>query len=461
MALALNLVETAQSLPASYLELENVFAPEWLSAALLQAPGHPNAKLRKRKLPLLQSLWLVIGMALFRDRSIQAVAAHLDLVLPEADGTKRISPGALPAARARLGAGPLEAIFDMSAQAWSSLHADKNTWRGLSIWAMDGTCFNLPETSENEAAFGRPKTVNPGPYPQARVVCLLNASTHVVAGFNVGAYREGELTLLDPLWERVPERSVTIVDRGLQSRYVFARHNSSGTEKHWLTREKKGTVSKHVAKLGPDDELIELEISRHVRERLPDAPRTLTVRRITSRVPGYRDFSLLTSMLDPKKYPAKEIAELYRQRWEIELAYNEVKNGLLETEITLRSKTPDGVRQELYATAIAYNLVRVELARIAAGKKANPLRMSFRNGLLFIRTFLLTAWQVPPGNLPRMLGSMESDLALLLLPERRARRYPRQIKARMGRYPYRQRDSLGRRLPAGAPRRPHGRKPLK
>lgn len=439
-----------ESMPKALKGFSAHFDPQWFPKALASITGGATAKVRKRKLPPMQALWLVIGMALFRDRSIHEVAQHLELVLESGDGDNGISAGALAPARSRLGAGPVESLFEQSAAVWSLPHDEDARWRGLTLHAIDGSCFNLPDTFENEAVYGRPVTTAPGPYPQTRVAALLNVATHVLAGLVVGAYSEGELTLVEQLWALVPNHSLTIVDRGLQSRLAYHRLSSTGIERHWMTREKKNTSFKLLKTLGSGDELVELKICKEMRREHPDAPKVIQARRIACHRKGFRTSYLLTSLLDTDRYPASEVAQLYSKRWEIELAYDEVKNHMLEGEITLRSKTPEGVRQELYGMAIAYNLVRIELARVAREVKVEPLRMSFRHGLMLIRNFMVGLWHTAPGAVPRRLASLEKDLKLLVLPTRRTRSYRRVLKFKKTRYPYAKRKATKRSPRRGA-----------
>ena len=108
---------------------------------------------------------------------------------------------------------------------------------------------------------------------------------------------------------------------------------------------------------------------------------------------------------------------------------------MLEREESLRSKKPDGVLQEVAGIAIAYNLIRVEMSRVAKELNLEPTRISFRHALMLIRNFCVAAWSVPPGELLRRLGSLDADLRLLVLPERRPeRRYRRHVKIKMSGY---------------------------
>jgi hypothetical protein len=130
-----------------------------------------------------------------------------------------------------------------------------------------------------------------------------------------------------------------------------------------------------------------------------------------------------------------EVAALYHERWELEVCFDEVKTHALEREETLRSRAPARVAQEVWGLAVAYNLVRVEMERAAQRAHVIPTRISFRHALLVIRNFWLTAWLASPGMLPRRLRTFQADLALVILPPRRARRYPRAVKIKMSNYP--------------------------
>jgi hypothetical protein len=154
---------------------------------------------------------------------------------------------------------------------------------------------------------------------------------------------------------------------------------------------------------------------------------------------GFRPQTLLTSLTDPLAYPAAEIVALYHERWEIELGYDEVKTVMLDREETTRSKTPRGVTQELWGLALAYNLVRLEMERIAAEAGVTPDRISFKSALLYIEHALLTLSLASPGRIPEHLRRLREDIAHFILPKRRRRSYPRAVKIKMSNYPRKRR----------------------
>lgn len=126
-----------------------------------------------------------------------------------------------------------------------------------------------------------------------------------------------------------------------------------------------------------------MKVSPQARKKDPGLPLTWEVRAITRELDG-KPRTLFTSLMDPARYKAEEVFALYHERWEIELAYGEMKTDMLGQAMTLRSQQPDGVKQELWATLLMYNLIRLEITRIADEAKVQPCRISFITALRYI-----------------------------------------------------------------------------
>jgi len=123
--------------------------PGWIDAAL-EATG--VATLRKRRLPAEQVLWVVLGMAMFRDRPIEDVVSKLDLALPGRAGT--IARSSIAQARERVGSEPLKWLFERTGQQWAVASAEKHRWRGLMLFGVDGSSVRVSDSAENREAFG-------------------------------------------------------------------------------------------------------------------------------------------------------------------------------------------------------------------------------------------------------------------------------------------------------------------
>jgi hypothetical protein len=405
--------------------------PEWIEQAL-SATGTASA--RKRKFPAEQVVWLVLGMALLADRSISAVLTHLDLTLG-----KSLVPSAVAQARGRLGFKPLAWLFEKVAQSWAC-EADAGLfYRGLRVWGVDGTHLRLQDTDEVSAHFGRPggrDGVGDSGYPQARIVTLMDLRSRQLVDACVGPWTSGEQTLARTLWNRIADDSLVIFDRGFISYLTFLELAAEGHQRHWLTRARSNTRVEITAVL-PDGSQLGLLYPPQAFPQSADAmPGPLEVRVITYRHAGSAESRLITTLLDHVRYPAQELVQLYHERWELELSYDELKVHLLERNECLRSKTVDGVMQEIWGVLLLYNLVRREMTLVARDRGLEPTRVSFRGSVLWIRNFWLLAWHSSPGTMPKQLSNLRASMETLILPPRRTdRRYPRHVKIKMSNYP--------------------------
>lgn len=420
---------------------------QWIEEALC-ATG--TATVRRRRLPAEQVLWLVIGMALMRNESIERVVQWLDLALPTSKG-EPVAKSAIAQARQRLGEDPVAYLFVLTAAAWATASAARHAWRGLSLFALDGTTLRAPDSPENWKTFrGQVGNGQRGgsAYPMVRVLGLIAARSHLLAAFVFGDYTTGETTLAQDLWRELPEHALVLVDRNFLVAHQLTALQQAGRDLHWLTRAKAQTRLRHVARLGRNDELVEIVLSDQTRKAHPGIPPVWQARAIRYQRKGFRPSTLLTSLVDAVAYPAEEVVALYHERWEIELAYDEIKTHMLAREEAIRSRTPAGVRQELWGIALAYNLVRLEMERAADEAKVPPTRISFVNALSLVRYCWLISSTPPlaPGKLPARLADLRRQLKLLVLPERRSERaYPRLVKIKMSNY--------NRKPPTGAGRK--------
>jgi hypothetical protein len=422
----------AGSRPESFALFSRTLDIDWVRR-VLTATG--TASIRKRKLPAESVVWLVIGMALLRDRSIDEVVHHLDLVLPGLKEHGQVDRSAVIQARDRLGCEPLAVLFADTARCWAGEAADALRWRGLAVYGVDGTTMRIQDTEDNEIAFGRPHSGrSTGAYPQLRLVALMVLRAHLLADIVPGSYSTGEQTLAQALWKRLPDHCVVVVDKGFINYAVFHSIQSQGNGRHWLCRAKANLRWQVVRRLGRHDELVQIPIHRSLRAQHPELPEFFYARAIGYQRRGFRPQVLLTSLLDHDTYPAHEIVDLYHERWELEIGFDELKTHTLERTETLRSKAPERVLQELWGLAIAYNLVRLEMLHVATRLALPPSRLSFRHSLLLIRNFLVSAWLASPGVLPKRLASLHKEIALLVLPKRRPRRYAREVKIKMSNY---------------------------
>jgi len=433
------LAYTASLTPGSYSNFRARLDPLWIEEALA-ATG--TATLRKRRLPAEQVVWLVIGMALVRDRPITDVVRQLDLALPAADGMRTVASSSIAQARARLGAEPMEWLFERTGTQWADASADRDRWRGLALYGVDATTIRVPDSDENRAHFGSQSTNRDldgndrglSGYPIVKMVTVMALRSHLLSAACFGPYTTDERQYAKALWGSIPEQSLVLLDREYLDAAVLV--GLSTTNRHWMTPAKSNTVWRAIKMLGKDDHLIEMAVSSEARRKHPHLPTHFDVRAIRYQRKGYPPRTLLTSLVDSDRYPASELRALYHERWEIELGFGELKTDMLQRLEAIRSRSPDTVTQELWGLLLAYNLVRLEMERVADETGVAPTRISFVAALrLVIDEWSWSTISTSPGAIPRHLTDLRDKIRVYVLPERRSDRvFPRAVKLKMSNY---------------------------
>lgn len=416
------------------------FDPVWVEEALA-ATG--TATIRRRRLPAERTVWLMLGMAVMRDLPIAVVAQQLDIALPAADGTRTVAASALSQARARLGPDPMEWLYLRTAEAWAHRSAGADRWHGLALYGVDGTTLRVADSVENRDHFGGSdsgrheggRDERLSGYPSLRLVTVMALRSHLLAAAAFGPYGVDERAYAASLWDTVPDHSLVLMDRNFLQANVLVPLTANRTARHWLTRAKSKTTFRVIRRLGKDDDLVEFKVSSGARRRDPSLPTHFDARAIRYQRKGYPPQVLLTSLVDEHRYPANELRALYHERWEIELGFGELKTDMLERLETLRSKSPRAVAQEMWGLLLAYNLVRLEIERVAAELDVPPIRISFVAALREVVEQWHFAAIVSPGTVAGRLGTVTDRLRQFLLPPRRPDRvFPRAVKIKMSNY---------------------------
>jgi hypothetical protein len=361
--------------------------PSTMIAAVL-AETKKESK-RERKLPAPLVVWLVIGMGLYRNLSIENVLGRISTSLNWRQWNGK-SPcrTSLTAARDRLGWEAVRLLFRRFASYLTDKYSVANQWLGHEVYSLDGTCLMVPDSKKNEEWFGRPRCSGgrKSAFPQLRAVMLVGAWTHVVAHAVFGPYATSEMALAEYALSWLRPGSIVLVDRayyGFRWATLFARRKA-----HFIVRMKQGTRAYRVKRrrrLAPEDWLCVAAKPKHLRRSPGGALPDLQVRVILCKRQGFREIYLMTDLLDATKYPAQEIALLFRVRWEAELSYREMKVYLAGKRVTFRTKKPDRVLQEAYGLLLAYNCVRAAMCEAAVKARLRPTEFSFSDCLHRIR----------------------------------------------------------------------------
>lgn len=418
--------------PEQFSSLSEVLSPELIEQCL-EASG--TVTLRKRRLPLEMMVWSVVGMALFRHMPMSQIVNHLDIVLP--GNRPFVAPSAVVQARQRLGEDAVREVFEQTQALWHEATPHPH-WCGLRLLGVDGVVWRTPDSEENQAAFSRTANqCSESGYPQVRMVCQMELTSHLLTASAFDSVAVNEMVLAAKLIDRTPDHSLTLFDRGFYSLGLLHQWHSTGVERHWLLPLRKDAQYRVIRRLGVGNELVELKTSPQARTKWPGLPETMQARLLTKTRHGKR-IQILTSMTDTQRFPAADIVDLYSHRWEIELGYREMKQYMLQKRLTLRSKKPEMVRQELWGVLLAYNLLRFQMAQMAYSLDGiEPNQLSFSQASAYIIKELTLLPAVSPGRVPEVIKHMTEMAMAFVLPARRERAYPRALKKTPQRYPYR------------------------
>lgn len=333
---------------------------------------------RVRDLPAPVVAYYVIGLSLFPRAGYEAVLGWLLCGMSWLKGaTLRVSgKGALSRARTRLGAEPMRRLFCHLARPLTRPDLRGCYWRGMQVVALDGSTLALQDTEENAAEFGHGGNQNGrSAYPLLRFTALVEVGTRLIFAATCGAYRQSEITLAKGVLGELRTGMICLADRFFPSLELWQQARASGAELLW--RAKVGLKLKRLQTL-PDGSWI---------AEWGQGARAQRIRVVEYRLKqgGAEVYRLFTTLLDPVAAPARELAELYPQRWEIELSVREGKGVLRQGQLTLRSKTPELVRQEFWGLLMAHYIVRKMMAQAALADGRDPDELSFKGGVEIVR----------------------------------------------------------------------------
>ena len=365
--------------------LTRVFPPELVDRVVA---GAGRTEVRHRLLPARVVVYYVLGLALFSQASYEEVMRELVEGLSWASGWSQSwrvpTKAALFKARARLGADPLRALFAGVAAPLATAQTRGAWYRGWRLMSIDGTCIDVADTPANEAEFGRPGTgrgEGAGAFPQARLIGLAECGTHALVAAAIGACTTGEPALTRGLLGSLSEGMLVLADRNFYGFELWNQACATGADLLWRT--KAGHVLRPHEQL-PDGSWL-ARLRRHVNGHMRGTDVVVRVIDYAVDDPGRPQaeprYRLITTILDPGAAPAAELAALYPQRWEFETALDELKAHQRGPKVVLRSKQPDGVRQEIYGYLCVHYAIRWLMHAVALEADADPDRLSFTRTL--------------------------------------------------------------------------------
>ena len=364
----------------------------------LEATGRQSQ--RQRQLPARVMVYYVLALALYMEvgygEVLRCLVEGLAVLGLPVKRLRQSARSSISQARQRLGPEPLKLLYEslvipiaveQTQGAWYRL------WRLVSV---DGSTLDLPDTEENEAAFGRPgASRGQSGFPQLRFVTLVENGTHILFGAQVGGYRMSEAQLAKEVLDQLQPDMLCLADRGFFSYLLWQRATATGAALVW--RVKRNLRLPVRQRLSDGSYLSQIYPS--ARDRRLDR-RGIWVRVIEYQLEGIEDgeplYRLVTSILEEHAAPAAELAALYHERWEIESAFDELKTHLRGRQIVLRSKTPELALQEFYGLLLAHFAVRSLMHEAALQGKVDPDELSFVHAVRVVKRKLPAVVAIPP-----------------------------------------------------------------
>ena len=389
---------------------------------------------------------LVIVMSMFRDLSIPGALREIlgwmrwkYRSLP----FKPIKDNSIYKARLRLGVEPFIALFRKMYQEGGP---EKPTFNGLCPHTIDAVKMLMPDTPANVKEFGKHKSSRRSEtaFPQVTIIALISTHLRKVRDFIIGDCNEPERPAAEEFLQQLGPNDVLLMDRGYHAVWLFLKCLARGV--HFICRASSCYKPRILGVFGRGDYLVELIA------RIPIAPEErrgrekkfrrvrIVLRMIVSQVGKRKPVTLLTDLGDTKAFTALDVARFYHERWECELAHDELKThlaavagGTLDT--TFRSITSIGVLQEIYGLIIAYNIVREIMAAGAQRHSIPPRYISFVEALQAIKQ-AIPRFEHASRDYERVLWRrLMRDIASCKLERpRRPRLYPRVVKIKFVRY---------------------------
>src|SRR3954452_24959510 len=298
---------------------------------------------RERALPARFMVYFVMAMTLFFQDSHLEVQRKLFAALRWLSLAEWIEVGAgksaITTARQRLGREPLPRLFERFARPIAGARTRGAWYRGRRLVAWDGTTVDLADEPEIEAAFGRPNGGGSGACPQMRLFALIETGTRVVFGLAGGHINETcDLSLARDLLGKLTPGMLCLADRGLVSGRLWREAAATGADLLWRMKANH----KFPCRKRPPDGSFLSGMSVDSTDRAAGTVPVRVIEDALNAVPGTQPvYRLITTILDAQAAPAHELATLYHERWEAEIAFHEIKVGLPGQRLMLRSRSVD------------------------------------------------------------------------------------------------------------------------
>jgi hypothetical protein len=415
--------------------LEQVIDSELIRQVLYET-GRVNSRVCKLTHEVV--LWVVLAMGIFTNVPIRQVFKRTRFARAAEETPCRSS---LCHARQRLGVAPVRRLFLRTVRALGTPETPGVFYKGMRLMGIDGAVFNLPDRPANEATFGRPSGGDrgAGAFPQLRKVSLVELGTHVEVAFVAKPITTGEQATISALLKHMPGDGLLLWDRGFFSYELWKTAVSRPIR--ILARVKSNLILRPIKPLSDGSYLAKIYPNARDREKDRNG---IVVRVIRyklddpQRVGHEEEHVLITNLFDETLYPAAELIPLYHERWEEEMVFDEQKTHQDPRRATkpanLRSETPAGAIQELYALSLAHFVVRALMFEAAKGEALDPDELSFTGCFQILQCRLPECRVTSASSLEQWYQALLWEMSHERVEPRRNRINPRVIKQKLSKW---------------------------
>jgi len=395
---------------------------------------------RERKTNMITIVYWLIALHLYPTLSQRRVYGKMvsGLRTIRDDVAEQIpARSALSYRREQLGGEILQELFVKVAGPKALPQTPGAFWKGRRLLALDGTVESVADTADNRETFrySSDDEISRSPFPQARLLLLVECATHLICDVEISSCRQAEATGARLLLERAElEHSLILWDSGFHSSWAIFQVRSGGG--HVLGRLRSNVLLSACEYLLDGSYLtwIYEDQDHHRGQRM--LVRVITYTFTDPRIPGAGEqvYRLVTTLLDPFAYPAKEVAVLYHERWHVELVIDETRTHLRLSARTLRSLTPEGVFQEIYALLLAHLVVRTLILQAAEQVQIAPTQISFTETIRVMDESLIPLGLVCAPRRQQMVEHLIREIGHQRLPKQPVRIQARVVKRVRSRY---------------------------
>ena len=377
-----------------------------------------------------QLIWVIVGFGLFVHKSYRELFRLINV-----GSLKLPSRATLAAARKRLRPEWLEKLHSQVVELLATpKRCPSAFYKGLRLIGIDGTLLDCYDSDSNREYFHRPRNQSGnGAFPKVRMVVLAELGTRVLWRSIIGTYHDCERVLGEQLIGFLTPKVLLLADRHFGVAPFICKLLAASIP--FLIRCKKSHLFPAETKLSDGSFLSKIYIGKNDR-RCKRPGKTVRVIRYTIDDPVRGDRNqehvLVTNLLDPKKYPAKDLIYLYHDRWEEELAFREIKETLHHGEV-LRSQSPELIKQELWGMLLAHFVIRKWLYQATKAHAIAPSSLSFKAAFEIVQLRLDTAPTGKRRNTRSIRAWFEiliEEISFEVIPSRQPRINPRVVKKR-------------------------------